>query len=92
MLGKNTRRPADTVLRVQLGGQGKAGQRAVQTLLVAPGCVLAFPAEADVEVAVAEDVVYGPESIVGAPDLTAHDGMKPVASQAAAVTSRTRSG
>ena len=78
MLSKTTGRPAHTVLRVQLGGQGKAGERAVQAFLVAPGCVFALSSEANIEVTVTEDVVHGSESIVRAADLTIHDGMKPV--------------
>ena len=71
-----TRRPADAVLGVQLGGQGSAGELAVMALLGAPGRILAVSVEADGEVTMAEHVVHGAEPVVGAADLGSHHGME----------------
>ncbi len=78
MLGQITRRPADAVLAVQLGGKRPSSQLAVTALLEAPRRELAISIEAHLQEGMAHDVVYGAESVVGAADLTAHRGMKPV--------------
>lgn len=44
-------------------GQGASGEFAVESLLEAPRCVLGVPVEPNLQMAVAEDVVDGAESV-----------------------------
>ena len=53
VLGKISGRPSDTVLRVQFGGQGSSGERAMEALLVAPRGVFAVSIEAKIELTMA---------------------------------------
>ena len=50
-----------------------------EAFLGAPGGVLAVPVEADIEEAVTENVVHGPEPVVFAPDLATHQRVLTVA-------------
>ena len=67
-LGEHTGRPQNAVLSVQFCRQCPSGQARVETVFHMPGGELAVTIERKPQPAMADDVVDGPEAIMGTAD------------------------
>ena len=79
MVAQDARSPSDAVLCVKLGRERPSGKSVVQPFLGQPGGELSVAVEAEAGSDVSDNVMNSPKPVVGAAQITSHQGMATVA-------------